>query len=560
MDDVQYMLQKSTEETFLFIVDSAMRDRTNYPTPSEYYVSFPMPFRNVCAVDLVDAQIPRTEYSVESSSNGLAYAPGSYATYAAALSAGQLVSVRVPPGDYNVPQLVETLNASLEAAALTLGHQPVVALPLSDPIDLTNKLVFVRAEPFTLFIGDSTMRNTLGFGNPSHAPGAMTAWDGSPRYVTDAFVANDVFLSVSAAISSDVAFAGPVPVDSPGYSLALTQRTRQRFFAATSGLLGSVVVRKTGTAVLTASLYDVELGALVQTVSLSPSGTWSTTPSTIVLRVTSLASNGTHVTLSTATPHGLVARNLISISGATTLRLDGRWVLSAATATTVSFPCASAIAPTLGAAAVVHASKEVLEGREYALELSSAPAESVYKAESFSDSPTSIETYVDGAFVPLDGTDALSIDVGVVTAGYRVEAPGQCNLTGERYALVRSPNIEQHINRNFAAAFDRMAPGLGMLKLGGGTGGFRDERFNFLAYSSRKFHPIGKLNGLHVRLETRAGRLYDSHGIDHTLLFCVRMYAPGPSRAIPKTQYPKYEPDAQAGLGKKLLRDRGSNM
>ena len=34
---------------------------------------------------------------------------------------------------------------------------------------------------------------------------------------------------------------------------------------------------------------------------------------------------------------------------------------------------------------------------------------------------------------------------------------------------MRSPDIEQHINRNFAAAFDRMAPGLGMMKIRAGT-------------------------------------------------------------------------------------------
>jgi hypothetical protein len=556
MDDVQYMLHQSSQETFLFIIDSGMRDTTNYPTPSEYYVPFPIPFRNVCAVDLVDAQIPRTEYSIEQHTNDVAYAPGTYATYDAARAAGQLVTARISPGDYNVPQLVETLNEALATTALALGHQPVVVVPLSDPIDLTNKLTFTRAEPFTLFIGNSSMRAALGFGNPSHAPGGLTAWDGSARYVTDALVANDVFASVPAALSSDLAFAGPVPIDTPGYSLALTQRTRQRFTAATSGLLSSIVVRKSsGTASMQVSVYDVDLNALVHTVSLSAAGTWSTTPSSIVLVITGLAATGTTITLSTATPHGLVAGNIIVIAGATTLGVNGRWVLTAATSTSISFACTASPA-VLGTGATVYASKELLEGREYALELPSVPTESVYKAESFSETPTDIETFVNGAFASLGTTDALSIDIGVTTTGHRVEAPGQCNLTGERYVLVRSPDIEQHINRNFAAAFDRMAPGLGMLKLGGGTGGFRDERFNFLAYATRTFHPIGKLNGLHIRLETRAGRVYDSHGIDHTLLVCVRMYAPAASRAIPKTLYPNYDPNTQAGFSKKVARDR----
>lgn len=555
MDDVQFMLRKSTEETFLFIIDSAVRDTTNYPTPSEYYVPFPVPFRNVCAVDLVDAQLPRTEYSVERHTNQLVYAPGKYTSLDAARSAGQLVFVSVQPGDYNVPQLVETLNNALETAALESGHLPIVIKPASDPVDLTNKVVFTRADPFTLFIGTSSMRNILGFGNPSHAPGAMTAWDGTPRYATDAFVTNDVFTSVPTTLSSDLVFAGPIPIVAPGYTLELTQRTRQRFTAATSGLLSSIVVRKTGTASILVSIIDVELDALVRTAQLSAAGAWSTVPSTLILAVTTVSSTGSQVVFQTASPHGLVAGNLIAISGAQTLGLNRQWKLAFTTPTTLGFACT--LSPVvLGPAATVTASKELLEGREYALEFPVTTVENVYKAELYSELPASIETFVNNAFVTVHATDGLSIDIGVVTTGYRIEAPGQCDLTGERYVLVRSPNVEQHINRNFAAAFDRMAPGLGMMKLGGGNGGFRDERFNFLAYKSRVFHPIGKLNGLHIRLETRAGRVYDSHGINHTLLFCVRMYAPAPSTAIPKTLYPNYEPDAQKGLAKKLQRDR----
>jgi hypothetical protein len=66
-DDVQWLRSQGgvAEKSFMFLVDSSMRDQTAWPTPSEYVVTLPMPLRNVCAVDLVDATIPRTEYSVE---------------------------------------------------------------------------------------------------------------------------------------------------------------------------------------------------------------------------------------------------------------------------------------------------------------------------------------------------------------------------------------------------------------------------------------------------------------------------------------------------------------
>lgn len=551
MDDVQYMLRQSTEDSFLFIIDSSMRDRASYPTPSEYYIPFPIPFRNVFALDLVDAQIPRTEYSVEIATNTLAYAPGQYTTYEDARASGDLVTVNIEPGDYNVAQLIQVINGALQINALDNGHQPVTVSPKSNPLELTNKLVFTRAEPFSLFMGNSSIRNIIGFGNPSHTLGATAAWDSSLKFATDAFVANDVFTAVPSTLSSDLVFAGPVPVTVSGYTFPLTKKVRQHFVAAASGLLGSVTVRKVGTAQIQGALYDMSLNALVDTFVISENGTWTSVPESIVLQITHVTASGTRVTMTTSSPHNLVVGNIIVISGATTLGLNGTFVLTAVTSTTLAF------ASTLSAAVLgtgdVYASKELLQGTEYALELSVAD-DQIYKAETFTDSPTSIRVF-DGAWVVEDTVNALSVDVGVVATGYRVESPGQCNLTGERYVLVRSPDIEQHINRNFAAAFDRMAPGLGMMKLGGGMGGFRDERFNFLAYSTRKFHPIGKLNGLHIRLETRAGRLYDSHGIDHTLLVCVKMYAPAPSQVIPRTN-PGYEPDARKALIKKLERER----
>jgi hypothetical protein len=421
-------------------------------------------------------------------------------------------------------------------------------------VELTNKVVFTRAEPFALFIGNSSSRNVLGFGNPSHAPGGVVAWDDSERYMTDSLVANDVFGAVPSTLSSELAFAGPVPVTVVGYSVPLTNKIRQRFVAGASGLLSSVTVRKTGTAIIQAAVYDMSLDALVDSFSIAADGTWTSQPSSVVLAITGVSATGTHVTLTASSPHGLVARNIIVISNATTLGANGTWVLTSVTSTTLTF-ASSMPSVNLGDDVVVYASKEILEGTEYALELASA-ADEVYKAETFLDTPVLIEAYVSGAWTSVDSVNALSADVGVTTTGYRVEAPGQCNLTGERYVLVRSPDIEQHIHRSFAAAFDRMAPGLGMLKLGGGMGGFREERLNFLAYSTRKFHPIGKLNGLHIRLETRAGRLYDSHGIDHTLLLCVKMYSPGPSKAIPRDLYPDYTPDAHQGLVRKLTRER----
>ena len=492
MEDVQYVLQQGThvEQSFLFVVDSAMRDVNAYPTPSQYYIPFPMPFKNVFAMDLVDATIARTEYSVEAASNTIYYAPALYQTYAAAKYDDMVVGVSVEPGDYNAAQLIEALNAALATAGLARDHVPLRVESVGDPVDITNKLKFTRPEPFTIFMGESTIRKTIGFGNPATAPGAAAAWDGTLRYATDALVANDVFQSVAAATQSPTpAYAGPVPVELIEYSLPLNQtitKLRQTFTAAASGVLTSIALKGT-----------------------------------------------------------IAANSSVSVS-------------VYAGATLLDSTSVSAVAGAASWSATFAGETDLLAGDVYrvVLETPGAQTLAVYRAETFSDdAANAVETYSSaGGWVVNSALDGLCFDLNVSISGYKVEAPGQCNLTGERYVLVRSPDIEQHMHRDLASAFDRMAPGLGMLKLGGM--GYREERFNFLAYQTRKFHPIGKLKGLSIRLETRSGRLYDTHGIDHTLLLCVKMYAPGPSQAIPRDLFPGYQPDARKALVSKLQRER----
>lgn len=491
MEDVQDALRRgiAAERSFLFLVDSAMRDRGAYPTPSDYYIPFPQPFRNVFALDLVDATIPRTEYSVESLTNTLVYAPGTWANYEAARLAGETVSVRLEPGNYNVVQLIDALGKSLNAAAIAKGHLPVRVESVGDPVDLTNKIRFFRTEPFSIFMDQTTMRDIVGFGLPSLS--GLVGWDGSARYATDSSVKNDVYHSVPKSTTGPLpTFPGPVDVRLPEYAIPLTNpvtAVRQTFTAQVSGRLSGISVKGSAN-------DDVVLTVIVTDTALTTIGSCS---------ITATASNGT-------------------------------W--------TGTFPISSG---------------DILEGDVYIVSISAAADDkaSLYKSEVFTDDAANlIETESDALWTTYSTTDALCFDLSVSISGHQIEAPGQCSLVGERYVLVRSPDIEQHMNRDFAVAFDRMSPGLGMLKLGGI--GYREERFNFLAYQTRRFHPIGKLKGIRIRLETRAGRLYDSHGIDHTLLLCVKMYAPGPSTAIPRTLYPAYDPDPRLALVKKLEKDR----
>lgn len=490
-DDVQWLRSQGgvAEKSFMFLVDSSMRDVTAWPTPSEYVVTLPMPLRNVFAVDLVDATIPRTEYSVERDSCSVVFAVSqAHATVREARAAGVALTARVVPGDYTLVQLVESLSAAMVTTCLQAGVVPVRVEHVSNPSELTNRVRFICSSPFAVFMDASPIRHVVGFGNPAHAPLANVGADGALLYTTTPSTKQDVFFSTAytAPGGSTPAFAGPVAVNVAGYSESLDATTTlsQAFTAAESGAPAGILVKGTATR---AGVLDISISRLGNVVA-------STSVNVVVGADTWLA----------------------TFSG-------------------------GAMAP-------------LMAGTVYTIECSTEDSLSIFRAETFTDDVACVLSR-DGQVIST--TDALSIDITVATNGHALEAPGQCDLTGERYVLIRSPDIEQHLHRNLACAFDRMAPGLGMCKLGGF--GFREERFNFLAYSTRTFHPIGKLRELRIRLEKRDGRLYNSHGINHVLLFVVKMYAPAVPDAMMVSSSmlnPKYTPDIRRSLVAKLERER----
>jgi hypothetical protein len=77
IDDIQYLLQNSTEQDFLVHVDSRHRDKRLFPAASEFEVVFDEPFRFVTGVEILNATIPRTMFMMDEYSNELAlYALG----------------------------------------------------------------------------------------------------------------------------------------------------------------------------------------------------------------------------------------------------------------------------------------------------------------------------------------------------------------------------------------------------------------------------------------------------------------------------------------------------
>jgi hypothetical protein len=65
IEDVGYLLEHSEVDSSTFFVDSSKRDQQVWPTPSEFSVSFEEPFKLVTGIDVLDASIPGTMYTID---------------------------------------------------------------------------------------------------------------------------------------------------------------------------------------------------------------------------------------------------------------------------------------------------------------------------------------------------------------------------------------------------------------------------------------------------------------------------------------------------------------
>ena len=118
--------------------------------------------------------------------------------------------------------------------------------------------------------------------------------------------------------------------------------------------------------------------------------------------------------------------------------------------------------------------------------------------------------------------------------------PGIVNLIGDRYTLLRCPEIEQHMHRSRAHESHTM--GLAKFKLG--VMGYDDTRFDFSSLPPKAFHPIGKLTCMTFKFERPDGGVYNFRGANHTITLAIRYYEPEtPDTFQDYSLNPDYNPD-----------------
>ena len=71
IEDIDYLLENSELNSLSIFIDSKHRDMLAFPTPSSYVVEFDHAIRNVYGVEILDATVPVTAYTIDSYTNSI---------------------------------------------------------------------------------------------------------------------------------------------------------------------------------------------------------------------------------------------------------------------------------------------------------------------------------------------------------------------------------------------------------------------------------------------------------------------------------------------------------
>ena len=105
---------------------------------------------------------------------------------------------------------------------------------------------------------------------------------------------------------------------------------------------------------------------------------------------------------------------------------------------------------------------------------------------------------------------------------YKITSPGIVYFIGNKYIILRCPEIEEHLYRSLS--YSKYT--LGLAKFRVDNVGINSERLEITKLPIREFHPIGKLSRITLKFETNTGSLYDFKGVNHNIVFAIYYYEP----------------------------------
>ena len=183
IDDIDYLLKHSQEESIIMMIDSRKRDKVIYPNPGEFEVIFDEPIQNVSGIEVLDTSIPRTMFMTDTHNNSLRVFSGlinkRYIEDSSSENFLPTIGLFNSSDDYIDYKFAEQDYQSADSAFLALNDQMIMSMMQVDNFDMTYfpvERLYERGKssypiirfsspntPFALDTANSTSRTMLGF-------------------------------------------------------------------------------------------------------------------------------------------------------------------------------------------------------------------------------------------------------------------------------------------------------------------------------------------------------------------------------------------------------------
>lgn len=484
-EDVDYLKSHSVKESYLFYVDSEKRSKEKFPEPNTYEINFDSPFENVYSLEILDASIPRTQYSIDIHNNQFRYS----------MDGINWINVSVPTGDYDSDTILPAINNKL--------NEDIRLDFLSTPSYVKNMFVFISNSQFYLdFNVENSIKTSLGF---NQIPRENEKNDDN---LYDKYIKYNKFFGSHLINSNDYPYISEQigyisdNLNSNSVKINNTQRygniIEQLFEVNTSGNISSITIfgfdfseneRK-----ITVELAKSELVSNTKVYEIIYTRSNYSVPSfnnSIILDDNSIK----FINLNTSSSYSLLLTSL---------------------------------------------------NDSFTFQLTNGPA----KIKKYYNTLTQQTSPVISNITDSDGS--LAMQINILQKVHTIIAPGVYSLIGDRYVILRCPEIESHLYRS--RSYENYTMGLAKFKLA--TLGYDDTRIDFSGIPPREFHPIGKLKKLTLIFKRPDNEtLYNFRGINHTITFAIRYYSPMQEEKLTSSLLaPSYNPDFM----KMLQRDSDS--
>lgn len=512
--DIVHLNKIGKHDSYPIFVDSMLRDKDTYPEPSEYEIKFDRPIQNVIGLDVLDASIPATMYAVDDHNNTIALSfrlggtPGttglSIPDYIQALSSSK-----------SFRSLMETTNEQTQHVKIVRNfvHHATVepSLGSNHHFIMSNSL---ELRPFSLH--DLTNFNPVGNTLPLQwtAEGAFEPL--SVFTVAGQYYWKSRHMPLQQALSvfsnQGIVYA-VISAHSPSY--------QGLYFCDASQLLnlplGDVVqLQETGPLVYMLTGFEHRE---VRNIDYSNATTYLHEYSSYMLKI----EVGDH-TLESLSSRIKSALPTYSFTG------NPQDLVSV-----INIQSASALSPN----DFTTSRKLKFVARDFFwFDMKKTTMRDVLGFSTISVPGRNLSNYV-----PIPYHNNRQLFGALKTSLYTIVAPGIVNLYGERFVILRCPQIEEN-STDATFSYESFTCGIGLFKLYNTT--LSHLRFDFTTLRKLESHPIGKISKLKFRFERVNGELYDFKGVDHHLFINIKYIKPSstPELLEPRRRLnPTYDPD-----------------